>query len=73
MLAPTSRSLAVLVATEPLLGVVLEPVAATVTSKGVEVSSPLYSRIRISASGMLPLKATVAVLAPAAAATMFLA
>jgi hypothetical protein len=59
--------LALVVVTEPLLATVPDPAAPTATSSGLVVLSPLYSRIGMSASGTLPLKFTVTVLAPAAA------
>jgi hypothetical protein len=48
MLAPTKRSLAFLVMTEPLLLKALLPVAAALTSKALTGSIPLYSRMRRS-------------------------
>jgi hypothetical protein len=49
MLAPTNRSSAFSVITEPLLVVALLPVASTTTSTGLTGSMPLYSKIRMSA------------------------
>src|ERR1700693_5571557 len=72
-LAPTRRSLAFLVSTAPLLVAALLPVAAALTSRGVEGSRPLYSRIRISGEATAALKLKVTELAPAVAAAMFLA
>jgi hypothetical protein len=72
-LLPTSRSFALLVVTEPLLLVVLFPVAAAVTSNALVVLIPLYSPMRTSGIKTPALNVTVTVLAPAAAATMFCA
>ena len=44
--APKINSLADVVVAEPLLALVPLPAAAAVTSSGLVVSSPLYSRIR---------------------------
>jgi hypothetical protein len=73
-LLPMSTSFAFVVVTEPLLSavpVVLE--APTDTSSAPLVAMPLYSRMRISGVPTVALKATVTVLAPAAAALMFCA
>jgi hypothetical protein len=48
MLAAKSRSLALVVVTANVLLVALEPVRAAVTSTGLTVSMPLYSRTRTS-------------------------
>ena len=48
MLAPTNRSVALVVVTEPLLLVALFPLAPTATSRGLTGSIPLYSKIRMS-------------------------
>ncbi len=48
MLAPTSRSFALVVVTAPLFVVAVLPVAAAVTSSGFVGSRPLYSRMRMS-------------------------
>ena len=48
MFAPTSKSLAVVVVTAPLLLTVLFPWAAAVTSTGLVTSTPRYSAMRIS-------------------------
>ncbi len=73
MLAAKSRSLALVVATAAVLLVALEPVRAAVTSTGLTVSMPLYSRMRISAYWAGTLNCTVTMFALAVAATMFLA
>jgi hypothetical protein len=49
MLAPTNRSLAFFVVTEPLLLLTTVPVPATAASKGLAESRPLYSATRMSA------------------------
>ncbi len=72
-LAPMSRSFALVVVTAPLLLVVPFPIAAAVTSSGLTVSRPLYSRTTMSGNLAATLKVTVTLLAPAAAAGMFLA
>jgi hypothetical protein len=46
--APKISSLAEVVVAEPLLAVVLLPTAAAVTSSGLEVSAPAYSKARMS-------------------------
>jgi hypothetical protein len=48
MFAPTSKSEALVVVTALLLLVALVPVAPAPTSSGVFVSSPLYSKTRMS-------------------------
>ena len=48
MLAPKSRSVALVVVADPLLVVLLLPVFAAVTSTGLFRSAPLYSRMRMS-------------------------
>src|ERR1700733_6179072 len=68
--APTIRSDAFVVVAAPLLLVALVPVAAAVTSTGVDVLMPEYSRMRISGKAAEGEKATVTALAPAAAALM---
>src|SRR5580704_16990844 len=73
MLAPTKRSLAFLVMTEPLLLKALLPVAAALTSKALTGSIPLYSRMRRSTEVAAALNLTETVLAPAVAAAMFFA
>src|ERR1700676_4001007 len=73
MLAPTSRSLAFLVRTAPLLVEALLPVAAALTSRALRGSTPLYSRSRRSTEGAAALNFTVTTLALAEAAAMFLA
>ena len=73
MLAPKIKSVAFVVVAEPLLLVVLLPLFAAVTSTGLFGSAPLYSRIRMSGYAAAVEKVTVTVLAPAAAAAMFLA
>jgi hypothetical protein len=72
-LAPTSKSVALVVVTEPLLLVALLPVAAVLMSRGAAVFTPLYSRMRTSGKAAAALKLTVSELAPALAAEMFLA
>jgi hypothetical protein len=64
----TSEALVVVIAPEEL--VVLLPLAPIPTSKGLDGSRPLYSRIRTSGYAAGPLKVTVTVFEPAA---MFLA
>ncbi len=71
--APTRRSLALAVVTEPLLLVAVFPCAPTETSRGFRVSNPLYSAMRMSAKFAATLNVTVTLFAPAAADTMFLA
>jgi hypothetical protein len=61
------------VVAEPLLLVALVPLLAAVTSTGLTGSAPLYSRIRMSGKTAAVEKVTVTMLAPAAAAAMFLA
>ena len=70
-LAPTSRSLALPVVTEPLLRFVPLPLAPTPTSKAMLALIPLYSTTRTSGFFTVVLKVTVTVLAPAAAAAIF--
>src|SRR3984893_4421450 len=65
--APKISSLAKVVVAAPLLAEALLPVAAAVTSSGLLVSMPLYSRMRISAYAAALVNATVTVLAFAAA------
>ncbi len=73
-LAPTISSVALVVVANPLLLIAPLPCAAATTSKGLLMSSPAYSAIRISGScAPAPVKVTVTELALAAAATMFLA
>ena len=60
-----------MVAAAPLLGLVLVPLAPTLTSSAELVAIPLYSTMRTSGQGTVVLKVTVTVLAPAAAAAMF--
>src|ERR1700719_4989686 len=72
-LAPTRRSLALLVLTAPLLLKALLPVAAALTSRALRGSTPLYSRIRRSTEEAAALNFTVTGLEPTGAATMFLA
>jgi hypothetical protein len=68
--APKISSLAEVVVAAPLLAVVPLPPAAAVTSRGLAVSRPLYSRMRTSGTAAAALNVTVTVLGPA---TMFLA
>src|ERR1700730_17514799 len=68
--APKIRSFALVVVAAPLLAEVLLPVAAAVTSKGLVVAIPLYSRMRISGYAAAVVNVTVTVLAFAAAPTM---
>src|SRR3984957_4303766 len=72
-LAPTSRSLAFLVMTAPLLVAALLPVAAALTSRALRGSTPLYSRTRRSTEGAAAINVAVTTLAPAEAAEMCLA
>jgi hypothetical protein len=73
MLAPKMSSLAAVVAADPLLALELFPNAPAVTSSGLVVLSPLYSRIRMSGTAGVWLNFTTTVFAPAAAATIFFA
>jgi hypothetical protein len=73
MLAPKSKSVALVVVTAPLLAVALLPEAAAVTSTGLFGSAPLYSRIRMSGYAAAVENVTVTLFAPAPAAAMFLA
>jgi hypothetical protein len=73
MLAPKSRSVALVVVTAPLLLVALLPEAAAVTSTGLVGSAPLYSRIRMSGNAAAAENVTVTLFAPAVAAAMFFA
>ena len=73
VLAPKIRSVGLVVVAVPLLLVLVLPLAAAVTSTGLFVSAPLYSRIRISGNAAPLENATVTVFAPAFADTMFLA
>ena len=66
MLAPTSRSVAFLVVTVPLLLAALLPSAPTATSSALTGSIPLYSIIRMSGQMAALLKVTVTALAPPA-------
>ena len=72
-LAPTSKSMGLVVRAAPLLLEALLPVAAELTSRGWRGSRPLYSRMRISGEATAALKVKVTTLAPGEAATMFLA
>ena len=63
--------MALVVVTAPLLMLVLVPLAEAVTSTGLLLLRPLYSRMRTSGYLTVALKITVTVLAPAAAAAMF--
>src|SRR5262245_50513887 len=73
VLAPTRRSLALLVATDPLLLAALLPAPATLASTAFTGSIPLYSRMRTSGNAAGGEKVTVTWLAPAGAPAMFLA
>src|SRR3974377_16765 len=73
MFAPKIRSVAFVVVADPLLLVALLPEFAAVTSTGLLGSAPLYSRIRMAGYAAATEKVTFTVLAPAAAAAMFLA
>ena len=73
MFAAKSRSVGLVVITDPLLLVVLLPVLPADVSTGLFRSAPLYSTIRISGVCAATEKVTVTVFAPAAAAAMFLA
>src|SRR4029453_1858286 len=70
-LAPTKSTFGTVGVSDPLLVVVLEPVAPTPPTSGLTGSSPLYSRIRISGKDAATLKRTVTMLLLAAAAEMF--
>ncbi len=69
-LAPTSRSLAFVVANAPLLLLVLLPWAPTAASTGLLVAMPRYSATRMSGNAAGALNVTVTVFAFAAAAAM---
>ena len=71
--APKISSLAEVVVALPLLLGLPLPAAAAVTSRGLVGLRPLYSRMRTSGKAAAALNLTVTVLAPAAAAAMFLA
>ena len=71
--APTNRSEAFPVVTEPLLLDAPLPCAVATTSTGVVGSIPLYSAMRTSGAAAAWLNDTVTVLLFAAAAAMFLA
>src|SRR5262245_46023448 len=73
MPAAKISSLAAVVVTDPLLADAPLPEADVPTSNGFNGSRPLYSSARISTYGVAVLNVTVTVLAPAAAALMFLA
>src|SRR6476660_138315 len=73
MPAPKTSWPGVLVVTVPLLADEPTPAADEPTSNGRTGSRPLYSRARRSTYGVGALNVTVRVLAPAAAALMFLA
>jgi hypothetical protein len=73
MLAPTNKSVALVVVTAPLLAVVLFPVEPTAASTGLIRSIPLYSKTRMSAYFAADANCTVTVFAPAAAAAIFFA
>ncbi len=66
-LAPTSKSLALVVVANPLSLVVPVPLATAVTSNGLVVLMPLYSAMRRSGNPTAPVNTTVTVLAPAEA------
>ena len=72
ILAPTSKSVALVVVTAPLLLVALLPVPALTTSTGEIGSIPLYSKILMSANWAACEKLTVT-LFPLGAAVIFLA
>src|SRR5579863_4721287 len=71
--APTRRSFALVVVTEPLLAAVLLPTAATDTSSGLPGSKPLYSAIRTSGYEAAAENVTVTRFVFAEAAAMFFA
>ncbi len=75
--APTSRSFAFVVVTDPLLAVVLVPLAVATTSNGLFVSRPLYSAIRMSTDicvvGVCVFCVNVTVIVLLAAVAIFLA
>jgi hypothetical protein len=64
MFAPKRRSFALVVVDVPLLLVPPLPVAAAVTSSGLEGSAPEYSRIRISGEEAALEKTTFTVFVP---------
>ena len=57
------QSSALVVMTEPLLLVVLSPVAATLASRELTVRAPLYSKVRMSAEIADALRLALTVLA----------
>src|SRR5260370_22168064 len=73
VLAPTRRSVALAVTTDPLLLLALSPAAAALVSTGFTESMPLYSRMRTSGKAAAGEKLTVTGLPPAAAPAIFLA
>ena len=72
-MAAKIRSVALVVVAGPLLLVVLFPKFAAVTSTGLLVSAPLYSRIRMSGDFAALAKVTVMAFVRAAADAIFLA
>jgi hypothetical protein len=64
LLAPKISSLVAVVVAEPLLALLPLPVAAAVTSKGLTVSKPAYSNIRMSGLSAAWSKVTVMALLP---------
>jgi hypothetical protein len=62
--APKISSLVAVVVAGPLLALLLLPTAAAVTSKGLTVSKPAYSNIRMSGKAAAWLKVTVTALLP---------
>src|SRR5438067_608359 len=73
VLAATSRSKALVVATAGVLLVAVLPVAEELTSRGLTGSSPPYSRMRTSAKTAAVVKVTLTALAPAVAPAMLFA
>ena len=71
--APNSKSIGLVVLTNPLLLVPLLPVLVALTSTGVVRSAPLYSNTLTSAYLAAVENVTVTVLPPEAAATILLA
>src|SRR5579859_646632 len=71
MFAAKSRSIGLLVLTDPLLSAVLLPLPATNTSTGLLGSAPLYSKTLMSGYAAPTEKATATMFAPAFAALMF--
>jgi hypothetical protein len=73
VLAPTNRSLLLVVTTDPVLLIELFPVAAAAVSTGLTASTPLYSKIRISGIVAGESNVTVTVFVASVGAAMFFA